>query len=83
MARVCNNCGTKYDDNMMNCPNCGAPAPQMNQQPKGGQPQYQQPVQPQEPKAEFVNRNDGVQSSRLHVDDAYIPPFLRKYRDNK
>ena len=38
MARVCNNCGTNYDDNMMNCPNCGAPAPQMNQQPMGGQP---------------------------------------------
>lgn len=44
MARVCNNCGTNYDDNMMNCPNCGAPAPQMNQQPMGGQPQYQQPM---------------------------------------
>ena len=46
MAKVCNNCGTNYDDNMMNCPNCGAPAPQMNQQPMGEQPQqqYQQPM---------------------------------------
>ena len=67
------------------------PQNQMNQQqPQYQQPQqaYQQPAQPQyqqsvQPKAEFVTRPDGVQSSRLHVDDAYIPPFLRKYRDNK
>lgn len=36
-----------------------------------------------EPKAEFVTRPDGTESSRLHVDDAYVPPFLRKLRDNK
>ena len=36
-----------------------------------------------EPKAEFEKRPDGTESSRLHVDDAYVPPFLRKYRDNK
>ena len=36
-----------------------------------------------EPKAEFVSRSDGMQSSRLHVDDAYVPPFLKKYRENR
>lgn len=38
---------------------------------------------PVEPKAEFETRPDGVESSRLRVDDAYIPPFLKKYRENK
>lgn len=31
----------------------------------------------------FTKNSDGSDSSRLHVDDAYVPPFLRKYRDNK
>ena len=66
--------------------------PQQNQQ-YYHQSQYQQPVQSQmqrpieqqssEPKAEFVTRPDGMQSSRLHVDDAYVPPFLKKYRENR
>lgn len=48
------------------------------------QPQRQpEPAYAPEPKAEFVTRPDGVQSSRLHVDDAYIPPFLKKYRENR
>ncbi len=47
-----------------------------------------QQTQPQQhvselPKAEFKKNSDGTESSRLHVDDAYVPPFLRKYRDNK
>ncbi len=43
----------------------------------------QREQRPVEPKAEFVKRPDGEESSRLRVDDAYVPPFLRKYRDNK
>ena len=43
----------------------------------------QREQKPVEPKAEFVKRPDGEESSRLRVDDAYVPPFLRKYRDNK
>ncbi len=55
--------------------------PREEEQPKP-QPQPQpQHVEP--PKAEFRKNADGTESSRLHVDDAYVPPFLRKYRDNK
>ena len=55
--------------------------PREEEQPKP-QPQPQpQHVEP--PKAEFRKNSDGTESSRLHVDDAYVPPFLRKYRDNK
>ena len=49
MAKFCPNCGTNYDDNMMNCPNCGAPAPQMNNDQYNQQynPQFQQqPMMP-------------------------------------
>ena len=41
------------------------------------QPQVQ-PVNPQ-----ITKNSDGTNGTRLHVDDAYVPPFLRKYRDNK
>lgn len=53
------------------------------------QPQYQQPPQRPmeqripEPKAEFVSRPDGMQPSRLHVDDVYVPPFVKKIRENR
>lgn len=40
-------------------------------------------AKPVETNAEFVTRPDGIQSARIHVQDAYIPPFLKKYRDNK
>ena len=55
------------------------------QQSQPSQPQMQRPAEQQvvEPKAEFVSRSDGMQSSRLHVDDAYVPPFLKKYRENR
>ena len=46
------------------------------------QPQHREP-QTVEPKAEFQTRPDGMQSSRLHVDDPYIPPFLKKYKENR
>ena len=42
-----------------------------------------QPQHVEQPKAEFRKNVDGTESSRLHVDDAYVPPFLRKYRNNK
>ena len=35
-----------------------------------------------EPKADFV-RNDGVQTSRLQVEDNDIPPYLRKLREHR
>ena len=47
------------------------------------EPHQAQTLANPEPKAEFEKRADGTESSRLHVDDAYVPPFLRKYRDNK
>ncbi len=52
MAKFCPNCGTNYDDNMMNCPNCGAPAPQMNNQ-QYNQQQYQQPMGNQQYNPQF------------------------------
>ena len=57
MAKFCPNCGTNYDDNMMNCPNCGAPAPQMNNdqynQQQYNQQQYQQPMGNQQYNPQF------------------------------
>ena len=47
MAKICNNCGTNYEDNMMYCPNCGAPATQQNNQ------QYQQPMGNQQYNAQY------------------------------
>lgn len=41
----------------------------------------QQPAY-QEPKADFV-KNDGVQTSRLQVEDNDIPPYLRKLREHR
>lgn len=58
--------------------------PREQQQPRAEQPRPQPQPQPQqEVRAEFARRPDGSESSRLHVDDPYVPPFLRKYRDNK
>ncbi len=51
--------------------------------PKQEEPQEQHVAQPVEPKAEVMRNEDGTESSRMHVEDAYVPPFLRKYRDNK
>lgn len=58
MAKMCKSCGTVVDDNVTNCPNCGAvveaampqqPVQQPVQQPAPGQqPNYQQPQQPQQ-----------------------------------
>ena len=56
MAKFCPNCGTNYDDNMMNCPNCGAPAPQMNNDQfnqQYNQQQYQQPMGNQQYNPQF------------------------------
>jgi TM2 domain-containing membrane protein YozV len=56
MAKFCPNCGTNYDDNMMNCPNCGAPAPQMNNNQfnqQYNQQQYQQPMGNQQYNPQF------------------------------
>ena len=36
----------------------------------------------EEPKANFV-QNDGVQTSRLQVEDNDIPPYLRKLREHR
>ncbi|MBQ9786524.1 MAG: hypothetical protein IJW25_03545, partial [Clostridia bacterium] len=36
----------------------------------------------QEPRADFV-RNEGVQTSRLQVEDNDIPPYLRKLREHR
>ena len=35
-----------------------------------------------EPKADYV-KNDGVQTSRLQVEDNDIPPYLRKLREHR
>ena len=35
-----------------------------------------------EPKADFV-KNEGVQTSRLQVEDDGIPPYLRKLREHR
>ena len=67
--------------------------------PIGRQQYQAQPAQPQmqqhdynvqnepsafrnEPKADFV-KNDGVQTSRLQVEDNDIPPYLRKLREHR
>ena len=67
--------------------------PQQPQQtPNMGFGFMRQNVQPQEthyaprqaePQATFVKRDDGVQTSRLHVEDPDIPPYLRKLREGK
>ena len=47
MAKMCKSCGTVVDDNVQNCPNCGAVIEAaMPQQPEQPQPQqqYQQPA---------------------------------------
>ena len=52
------------------------------------QSQYQQPQQAprfkyEQPKADFV-KNDGVQTSRLQVDEPDdIPPYLKKLREHR
>lgn len=32
---------------------------------------------------EFTKNDDGSTGTRVHVDDVNVPPFLRKYKDNK
>ena len=48
-------------------------------------PPKEQPTTQQRPPvtAEFTKNSDGSTGTRVHVDDAYVPPFLRKYKDNK
>ena len=45
----------------------------------------EQPTTQQRPPvtAEFTKNSDGSTGTRVHVDDASVPPFLRKYKDNK
>ncbi len=71
--------GSRYDG----FPTTKALFPQREQAQQG----QREPL-PREPQKVQVNtqssKNNGeTDSSRLHVDDAYVPPFLRKYRDNK
>lgn len=40
---ICNNCGASFDDNMMNCPCCGAPVNRYNENPIYTAPNYSQP----------------------------------------
>ncbi len=69
----------------------GFPIGRQQYQPQPAQPQMQQHdynVQNEpsafrnEPKADFV-KNDGVQTSRLQVEDNDIPPYLRKLREHR
>lgn len=52
--------------------------PQKEQQTMQNQQSYQSQVN-----AQFTKNSDGSEGSRLHVDDANVPPFLRKLKDNK
>ena len=71
--------GSRYDG----FPTTKALFPQREQAQQGQREPIQREPQKVQVNTQSSKNNGKTDSSRLHVDDAYVPPFLRKYRDNK